>query len=182
MSAHKFYGPKGVGALYVREGIKFNRVNDGGHQEKDKRSGTENIAGIVGLGKAIELANSNLERYNTQLKTLSDFYIREVQKRIPNIKINGDLENKLSGNVNICFAGIDGSKLITELDKKGICASSGSACSAGLITPSHVLLNIGLTPQLAKGSLRITFGKENTIEDIKYLLDSLEEIVSKLRK
>jgi cysteine desulfurase len=182
MSAHKFYGPKGVGALYVREGIKFNRVNDGGHQEKDKRSGTENTAGIVGLGKAIELANSNLERYNTQLKTLSDFYIREVQKRIPNIKINGDLENKLSGNVNICFAGIDGSKLITELDKKGICASSGSACSAGLITPSHVLLNIGLTPQLAKGSLRITFGKENTIEDIKYLLDSLEEIVSKLRK
>jgi cysteine desulfurase len=159
MSAHKFYGPKGVGALYVREGIKFSRVNDGGHQEKDKRSGTENTAGIVGLGKAIEMANLSLERYNNQLKSLSDFYIKEVTKRISNIKINGDLENKLSGNVNICFAGIDGSKLIGELDKKGICASSGSACSAGLINPSHVLLAIGISPALAKRKFKNNFWK-----------------------
>jgi cysteine desulfurase len=124
MSGHKFYGPKGVGVLYVREGIRFNRINDGGHQEKDKRSGTENTAGIVGIGKAIELANSDLNRYTNHLKILSDYYITEVQKRISNIKINGDLENKLAGNVNICFAGIDGGKLIGELDKKGICASS----------------------------------------------------------
>jgi cysteine desulfurase len=124
MSGHKFYGPKGVGALYVREGIKFNRINDGGHQEKDKRSGTENTAGIVGIGKAIEIANSDLDRYNNHLKILSDYYVSEVSKRISNIKINGDLENKLAGNVNICFAGIDGGKLIGELDKKGICASS----------------------------------------------------------
>jgi len=182
MSAHKFYGPKGVGALYVKEGIRFNRVNDGGHQERDKRSGTENTAGIVGLGKAIELANNDIIRYNAHLKSLSDFYIKEISTRIPNIKINGDLDNKLSGNNNICFAGIDGSKLIQELDKRGICASSGSACSAGLINPSHVLLAIGINSNLARGSLRITFGKENTIDEVKFLVDSLEEIVSKLRR
>ncbi len=154
MSAHKFYGPKGVGALYVREGIKFNRINDGGHQEKDKRSGTENVAGIVGLGKAIEIANSDLTRYNMHLRGLSDYYINEVSNRISNIKINGDLENKLPGNVNICFAGVDGSKLIQELDRRGICSSSGSACSAGLINPSHVLLAIGISPNLARRKLK----------------------------
>lgn len=182
MSAHKFYGPKGIGALYVREGINFNRINDGGHQEKDKRSGTENTAGIVGMGKAIELAISDLGRYNMHLASLSDFYLKEVSRRISNIKINGDLENKLSGNNNICFAGVDGSKLLSELDKKGICASSGSACSAGLINPSHVLLAIGIPASLAKGSLRVTFGRENTIDDVKYLVDSLEEIVNKIRR
>lgn len=179
ISGHKFYGPKGVGALYVRDGIRFNRVNDGGHQEKDKRSGTENTAGIVGIGKAIDLASSELIRYNEHLRILSNYYLNEVSKRIPNIKINGDLSNKLSGNNNICFAGIDGSKLLAELDKRGICASSGSACSAGLINPSHVLLAIGVSPNLAKGSLRVTFGKENTIDDVKYLVDSLEEIIVK---
>ncbi len=182
MSAHKFYGPKGVGVLYIRNGINFIRQNDGGHQEQNHRSGTENTAGIVGLGKAIELATSDLERYNEQLKVLSDFYIREVAGKIPNIKINGDLNNKLSGNNNVCFAGIDGEKLVLALDKKGIYASSGSACSAGLINPSHVLLATGLTPNLAKGSLRITFGKENNIDEVKYLIDNLVEIVSKLRK
>lgn len=179
ISGHKFYGPKGVGALYVRDGIRFNRVNDGGHQEKDKRSGTENTAGIVGIGKAIDLASSEFIRYNEHLRILSNYYLNEVSKRIPNIKINGDLSNKLSGNNNICFAGIDGSKLLAELDKRGICASSGSACSAGLINPSHVLLAIGVSPNLAKGSLRVTFGKENTIDDVKYLVDSLEEIIVK---
>ena len=134
------------------------------------------------FGKAIELANADLERYNNQLSILSDYYIREVQKRIPNIKINGDFNNKLAGNNNICFAGIDGGKLIVALDKKGICASSGSACSAGLINPSHVLLATGLNPNLARGSLRITFGRENTIDDVKYLVDNLEEIVSQLRR
>ena len=181
MSAHKFYGPKGVGALYVRENINFNRVMDGGHQEKDKRSGTENTAGIVGLGKAIENATKNLISYNENLKALSNFYITEVSKRITNIRINGDMDNKLSGNNNICFAGVDGSKLLYELDKRGICASSGSACSAGLINPSHVLLAIGVSSNLARGSLRVTFGKENTIEDVKYLVDSLEEVVNKIR-
>lgn len=182
MSSHKFYGPKGVGVLYIRNGVNFVRQNDGGHQEQDKRSGTENTAGIVGLGKAIELATIDLNRYNSQLKTLSEYYIREVKNRIPNIKINGDLNNKLLGNNNICFEGIDGEKLIGLLDKKGICASSGSACSAGLINPSHVLLATGVNPKLAKGSLRITFGRENTIDEVNYLVSSLEECVARLRR
>ena len=134
------------------------------------------------FGKAIELATADLERYNNQLKMLSDYYIREVSKRIPNIKINGDLNNKLSGNNNICFSGVDGGKLISLLDKKRICASSGSACSAGLINPSHVLLATGVNSNLARGSLRITFGKENTIDDVKYLVDCLEDGVNQLRK
>lgn len=181
MSGHKFYGPKGIGAIYIRDGVKFERIMDGGHQEKDKRSGTENTAGIVGIGKAIELSSQNLEKYNSHLQNLSRYYISEVTRRIPNIKINGDLENKLPGNNNVCFAGVDGSRLLTELDKRGICASSGSACSSGLINPSHVLLAIGVPANLARSSLRVTFGRENTIEDVKYLVDSLEEIILKLR-
>lgn len=182
ISAHKFYGPKGVGALYVRDGINFTKIQDGGHQESDKRAGTENTAGIVGLGKAIELSDKNIKEYNKHLKNLSDFYLRELSTRISSIKINGDLNNKLSGNNNICFAGVDGSKLIYELDKKGICASSGSACSSGFLNPSHVLLATGVPSALARGSLRITFGKENTIDDVKYLVNSLEEIVVRLRR
>ncbi len=181
LSSHKFYGPKGVGVLYVREGIDFKRQNDGGHQERDKRSGTENVAGIVGTGKAIELATDNLNAYCNHLKILSDYYLKEVNNRIPNIKINGDLSNKVPGNNNICFAGVDGNRLVNELDKRGICASSGSACSSGLINPSHVLLAMGINENLARGALRISFGKENTIEDVKYLLNNLEEIIKKIR-
>ena len=150
LSSHKFYGPKGVGALYVRDGIMFNRQNDGGHQERDKRAGTENTAGIVGTGKAIELATENLSLYTNHLKTLSEFYLKEVNNRIPNIKINGDLSNKVSGNNNICFAGIDGNKLVSEVDRRGISTSSGSACSAGLINPSYVLLSMGINENLAR--------------------------------
>lgn len=123
-----------------------------------------------------------MSQYQNQLSILSDYYRREIQKRIPHIKINGNPSNQLAGNNNICFAGVDGSKLVQLLDQKDICASSGSACSAGLINPSHVLLATGISPNLAKGSLRITFGKENTIDDVKYLIDSIEEIIKKLRK
>lgn len=130
MSAHKFYGPKGVGALYVREGVKFDRIQDGGHQEKNKRAGTENIAGIVGLGKAIELACMNLEKYNQKLTSLRDYYFLEVEKKIQNIKINGDRLNRLPGNANISFENIDGGELLLKLDEVGICASTGSACSS----------------------------------------------------
>ena len=182
MSGHKFYGPKGIGALYVRSDIRFNKIQDGGHQESDKRAGTENTAGIVGLGKALEISDRNLKQYNEHLRNLSEFYIKEVSNRIRNIKINGDSNNKLAGNNNICFAGIDGSKLISELDKRGICASSGSACSSGFLTPSHVLIAIGVPERLARGSLRITFGKENTIEDVNYLIDNLQDIIIKMRR
>lgn len=154
---------------------------DGGHQERNLRAGTENVAGIVGIGKAIEMANDNIEEYNKKLLTLRNYYIQEVKNRIPNILINGDLEKRLSGNANICFIGVDGAKLLKELDEAGICASSGSACSAGLFMSSHVLLAIGVPDKIARSSLRITLGKENTIDDVKYLINKLEDIVYKLR-
>ncbi len=182
LSGHKFYGPKGIGVAYIRENIPFMRIQDGGHQERDKRAGTENVAGIVGIAKAMELSDKNLEGYNRKIKNLRDFYVSEMVKRVPYIRINGDMESRLSGNANICFSGVDGAKLLSELDKKGICASSGSACSAGLLTPSHVLLAIGVPNNLARTSLRITFGKENTMEDTQYLVDNIEEIVNNLRK
>lgn len=181
LSAHKFYGPKGVGLAYINENINFLRMQDGGHQEKDKRAGTENVAGIVGLGKALELATESMEKNNLKLKSMRDYYISEVIKRIKYVKLNGDIKNRLPGNANISFSGVDGSKLLAELDKRGICASSGSACSAGLLNPSHVLLAIGATNNLAKSSLRISFGKENTFEETKYLVDNLEEIINELR-
>ena len=181
LSAHKFYGPKGVGLAYINENINFLRMQDGGHQEKDKRAGTENVAGIVGLGKALELATESMEKNNLKLKSMRDYYISEVIKRIKYVKLNGDIKNRLPGNANISFSGVDGSKLLSELDKRGICASSGSACSAGLLNPSHVLLAIGATNNLAKSSLRISFGKENTFEETKYLVDNLEEIINELR-
>ena len=182
MSAHKFYGPKGVGAWYVRDGINFNKLQDGGHQEKDKRAGTENVAGIVGLGKAIELAYRNFDKYNEKLTSLRDYYISQVEAKIPEIKVNGDRKNRLQGNANVSFKGIDGEALLLNLDAKGICASSGSACSTGSLNPSHVLMAIGLPHEIAKGALRTTFGDENTKEDIDYLVNSLVEIVEKCRK
>lgn len=181
MSAHKFYGPKGVGALYVKEGINFNKLQDGGHQEKDKRAGTENVAGIVGLGKAIEIAYRNFDKYNEKLTTLRDYYISQVEDKIPEVKLNGDRIKRLPGNANISFKGIEGESLLLNLDMKGICASSGSACSTGSLNPSHVLMAIGLPHEIAHGSLRTTFGDENTKEDIDYLVESLVEIVAKLR-
>lgn len=181
ISAHKFYGPKGVGISYINENVPFLRIQDGGHQERDKRSGTENVPGIVGTAEALEIAMRDIEKNNKHIKFLRDYYIDEIKEKIPYIKVNGDMKNRLPGNANISFSGVDGSKLLSELDKKGICASSGSACSAGLLNPSHVLLAIGVPNNLARSSLRITFGKNNTLEETKYLIDSLEEIVNKLR-
>lgn len=182
ISGHKFYGPKGIGVAYVKEGVPFMRILDGGHQERDKRSGTENVAGIVGIGKAIELADKNLLENSIKLKNLRNYYIANVVHNIPEIKINGDMDERLPGNINVCFKGIDGSNLLEELDKRRICASSGSACSAGFLNPSHVLLAIGVNERLARGSLRVTFGKDNEIDDVKFLVKSLIEIVENLRK
>lgn len=182
LSGHKFYGPKGIGVAYIKKNVPFIRIQDGGHQEQNKRAGTENISGIVGISKALEIADNSIDSYNRKIKELRNYFVSEITKRVPYIKINGDMENRLSGNANICFKGVDGAKLLAELDKRGICASSGSACSAGLLTPSHVLLAIGVPKNLARSSLRITFGKENTMEDTQYLIDSIEEIVNNLRK
>lgn len=181
MSAHKFYGPKGVGALYVRDGIDFIQLQNGGHQENDKKAGTENVAGIVGLGKAIEIANDNVMHNNGKLLNLRNYCIEQIKNRIPYIRINGDLNSRLPGNINISFLYVNGKDLVKLLAKKGICTSSGSACSSGLPQPSHVLLAMGLSEDIASSALRITLGKENTKEDIDYFVDELEKIVVNLR-
>ena len=181
MSAHKFYGPKGVGALYVRDGIDFIQLQNGGHQENDKRAGTENVAGIVGLGKAIEIANDNVMHNNGKLLNLRNYCIEQIKNRIPYIRINGDLNSRLPGNINISFLYVNGKDLVKLLAKKGICTSSGSARSSGLPQPSHVLLAMGLSEDIASSALRITLGKENTKEDIDYFVDELEKIVVNLR-
>ena len=182
MSAHKFYGPKGVGALYVKKGINFKKIQDGGHQENDKRAGTENVPGIVGIGKAIEIANKNLDKYNKKLQYLRDYLISEIETKIPDVKLNGHRTKRLPGNVNISFDRINGGELLLNLDDMGICASAGSACSSGNERPSHVLTAIGLSNELSKGTLRITLGEENTKEDIDYLIKNLVEIIKKLRE
>ena len=182
LSGHKFYGPKGIGALYVRTGVKFEKFISGGHQERNKRAGTENVAGIVGIGKAIEIAYDNLEEHNKRIRELRDYYVKEVEQKIPYIKINGDLERRLPGNSNISFRFIEGEGLLLNLDLKGICASSGSACTSGSLDPSHVLLAIGLPHEIAHGSLRISIGKYNTKEEVDYLVENLVEIVTRLRE
>lgn len=179
MSAHKFYGPKGVGALYVKNGIEFKKIQDGGKQERNKRAGTENVAGIVGLGKAIEIANNNLENYNRKLLKLRNYFVREITSKYENIKINGDLKQRLPGNINISFPNVDAEELLLKLDSLGICASAGSACSSGSSKPSHVLTAIGLNKDLVGGSLRITFGEQNNIDEVKFLIDSIAEIIGR---
>ena len=181
LSGHKFYGPKGIGALYVRNGINFSKYISGGHQERNKRAGTENVAGIVGIGTAIELAYSKLDEHNEKIKALRDYYENCIKEKIPYIKINGEGADRLPGNSNISFRFIEGEGLLLNLDLKGICASSGSACTSGSLDPSHVLLAIELPHEIAHGSLRISIGKYNTKEEIDYLVNSLVEIVAKLR-
>lgn len=181
LSGHKLYAPKGIGALYVKNGIIFDKIIDGGHQEKDRRAGTENVSGIVGLGKACELARINLDNHIKHLQEIRDYYISQVKDKISNVRLNGSLEKRLPGNANFSFENVEGEALLLNLDSKGICASSGSACSTGSSDPSHVLLAIGLSPELAYSTLRTTFGEDNTKEDIDYLLENLIEIVQRLR-
>ena len=178
LSGHKFYAPKGVGALYVREGIEIEKIQDGGEQEDNKRAGTENVAEIVGLGKAIELIYNEYDEYNKKLKTLRDYFISEAKKRLDGIRINGDLEKRLPGNANISFENINGGELLFRLDENGICASAGSACSTSNPMPSHVLTAIGVEARLAENTLRVSFGMDNKKEDVDYLLDKLEGIIN----
>jgi cysteine desulfurase len=182
LSAHKFYGPKGVGALYIRKGTKIHPFSHGGAQERNRRAGTENVAGIVGLGKAIELATQNLSEYAAKLQKLRDKLIDGVLSKIDYVRLNGDRNQRLPNNANFSFEFIEGESFLLMLDMKGIAASSGSACTSGSLDPSHVLLAIGLEHEVAHGSLRITLGEDNTEEDIDYLLEVLPEIVSRLRE
>lgn len=177
LSGHKIYAPKGIGALYVKKEIEFERFLDGGHQEKNKRAGTENVAEIVGLGKACQIAERNLKEYQNKLRTLRDYCLKSIKEKIPNIHVNGTMESRLPGNLNICIEGVNSSELLFKLDSVGICASGGSACSSGESSPSHVLTAIGIKQDLAKGALRLTFGDFNTKEDVDYLVYQLEKIV-----
>ena len=181
LSGHKIGAPKGIGALHVRKNIEFKNLIDGGHQERDKRAGTENVPGMIGLGEACKIAKNNMDLHINKLKELRDFYFSEVQNQIQNIKINGSMEHRLPGNSNISFKGINGSELLMKLDEKGICASAGSACSSGSSMPSQVLTAIGLTSEYAEGTLRVTFGDENTKEDVEYLVENLTQIVKEIR-
>ena len=182
LSGHKINAPKGVGALYVKSGIEFEKFIDGGHQENNKRAGTENVAQIVGLGKACEIARENLDNHMKYLQELRDYYINEIETRIQNVKLNGDRKMRLPGNANFSFKGVSGETLLLKLDEREMCASTGSACSSGSLEPSHVLTAIGLSKEDANSSLRTTFGEINTKEDVKELADSLVEIVEDLRK
>lgn len=182
MAAHKFYGPKGVGALYIRKGIRIDNLIHGGGQERARRAGTENVAGIVGLGKALELAVSNMEEENKRLTMLRDKLINGLLK-VPYSRLNGPKnENRLPNNANICFKYIEGESILLMLDDKGICASSGSACTSGSLDPSHVLLAIGLPHEIAHGSLRLTIGSSTTEEDIDYVLDTVPQVIQRLRE
>lgn len=182
LTAHKFYGPKGAGALFVRQGVKLVPFMAGGAQERNKRAGTENTAAIVGLGKAIELATANIEEHTEKLRKMRDRFIERVLNEIPYTRLNGHPTERMASNANISFEFIEGESLLLMLDMQGISASSGSACTSGSLDPSHVLLAIGLKHEIAHGSLRVTFGSDNTIEDADKIADALVKIVARLRE
>jgi len=182
ISAHKLNGPKGVGALYIKKGTKIDQFMHGGDQEMKRRAGTENTAGIVGFGKAIQLAVTDMEKKNEYIKRLRDTAIEGILSNIPDTFLNGDASKRLPGNANICFKYVEGESILLHLDRLGICASTGSACTSASLEPSHVLLAIGISPELAHGSLRLTFSEENTIDEVKYLIKVLPDIIAKLRQ
>lgn len=182
MSGHKIYGPKGVGALYIRKGTKISNFIHGGAQEMKKRAGTENLAGIVGFGKAAELARENLESHIDRVSELRDYFISEVTSKIPDTIVNGSMEHRHPGNANISFEYIEGESMLILLDMNGISVSTGSACSSKSLTPSHVLSAMGIPVERIHGTLRFTIGDPTTKEDIDYVIEKLVEIVQKLRE
>lgn len=180
-SAHKFYGPKGVGALYVRSGLRIGKLIAGGHQERSMRGGTTNVPAVVGMAQALRIACAELEKNAAYVTSLRDLFIKRVLAEIPYVKLNGHPEKRLPANANFSFRYIEGESLLFSLDLKNIAVSSGSACSSGSLEPSHVLLAMGLPEGLAHGSIRFSFGKDNTLEQVDYAVDALKEITVKLR-
>ena len=180
-SGHKLNGPKGIGFLYIRQGLKVKSFIHGGAQERKRRAGTENVPGIVGLGKAVEIAMETMEERTAKESALRDYLIARIEEEIPFAKLNVHRVKRLPNNVNFCFRFIEGESMLIMLDMAGICGSSGSACTSGSLDPSHVLLAIGLPHEIAHGSLRLTLGDENTKEQVDYVVDHLKEIVAKLR-
>ncbi len=181
MSSHKIYGPKGIGALYIKKGIRIQNLIEGGAQERKRRAGTENVPGIMGFGKAVEMASENFETHVQHLETLRDRLMNGIMEQIPYAKLNGHKIKRHPGNVNICFEFIEGESLLLSLDLVGIAGSSGSACTSGSLDPSHVLMAIGLPHEIAHGSLRLTVGDFTTEEDVDYTIKNLIEIVARLR-
>jgi len=181
LAGHKFHGPKGVGVLYIRRGVRIEEIQHGGGHERNMRAGTENVPGIVGLGKAAELAKNEMQEKIVRISGLRDRIIKEVMEKIPHTKLNGHPTQRMPGNANFSFHFVEGESLLLNLDLKGIAASSGSACTSGSLDPSHVLLAMGMTHEVAHGSLRITLGRGNTAEEVDYFLELLPEIVQRLR-
>jgi len=182
LSGHKFYGPKGVGALYVKKGLKFIPLLHGGGHERGRRSGTENVSGIVGLGEAARIAKLEIEDEGKRVKLLRDKLEQGILKSIPEVKANGDPDNRMFNTLNVCIRHIEGESILINLDFEGICASSGSACTSGSLEPSHVLLAMGIPAEIAHGSLRMSLGKHTNIKEIDKVLEVLPPIVEKLRK
>ncbi len=181
LSGHKFHAPKGIGALYIRQGVRIQRLMQGGAQERGQRPGTENLAGIVGLGKAIELATEDIPGKVAKMTAIRDHMIARIMDEIPYVKLNGHPTKRMCGNVNLSFYFIESESVLLHLDLRGIAASSGSACTSGSLDPSHVLLAIGVSHEHANGSLRLSLCEENTLEEADYVVDSLKEIVERLR-
>jgi len=181
LSAHKFYGPKGTGALYIKKGVRIDNLIHGGGQERRRRAGTENIASIVGMGKAIELATADIPGHTAKIRAMRDRLIKGVLSTISHTRLNGHPEKRLAGNFNVSFEFIEGESMLLWLDDEGICASTGSACTSGSLEPSHVLLATGLPVEISHGSLRLTLGDANTEQDVDFVLEVLPKVVKKLR-
>lgn len=180
-SGHKFYGPKGIGFLYIKNGLKISPLLHGGAQERSRRAGTHNVPGIVGMAKAAEIAIADMKGNAEKETEIRDHLIHRIEEEIPYVRVNGHREKRLPGNVNVCFRFVEGESLLIMLDQKGICASSGSACTSGSLDPSHVLLAIGLPHEIAHGSVRLTLSDNTTMEEADYVVDNLKEIVERMR-
>jgi cysteine desulfurase len=181
MSGHKIYGPKGVGAIYIRKGTRMTSWSHGGSHERSRRAGTENVPGIVGLAKAVELAQRDMEQQSQQMKNLTEAFYQKVTHTIPDVILNGHMEKRIPNTLNLSFKAVEGESIILSLDLKGVAVASGSACTSGTLEPSHVLSAMGISPEIAQGAIRFSFGRENSMGDVEYVVEILPEIVSRLR-
>jgi cysteine desulfurase len=181
ISSHKIYGPKGVGTIFIRKGVRITPWSHGGHHERSRRAGTENIPGIVGFAKALELVVKELEDQNKHLRSLTEAFYKKLVETIPDVILNGDLERRIPNTLNLSFKGVEGESIILSLDLKGVAVASGSACTSGTLEPSHVLSAMGIDPAIAQGAIRFSFGQDNTMEDVEYVASLLPEIVERLR-
>jgi len=181
ISGHKIYGPKGVGAIYIRKGTRISPLSHGGHHERSRRAGTENIPGIVGLGEAVKIALKDMDKHNKHLKNLTETFFKKLRETVKDVQLNGHPEKRIASTLNISFKGIEGESIILSLDMKGVSVASGSACTSGSLEPSHVLSAMDIEPAVAQSSIRFGFGRENTTEDVDYVISVLPQIIQRLR-